>query len=1027
MDDAHDDGSRAALSQAAGGDGGATGAPPDDEAQRYRILSRLGEGGMGEVFVAWDTRLQREVALKRLRGRSDASERRLLDEAALTASLDHPGIVPVYDVLRTASGELSYTMRLVRGRTLRDVLKAPPTMATTTTGAVRLDLVRGLADAAVAVGHAHVRGVLHGDLKPDNILIDDAGHAHVADWGLARRLGDAPVGDGAGTIGYLAPEQRDRGALSPATDVWCLGVILVEVLGGAIDAQGLPTLPASTPAPLASIVARATAPSPSARYGDAAAFAADLRAFLARDVVVAHREHPLERLARVARRARALFTLASAAVVLIAVVIVVATLNLRAERDAARASAREARLERHRANVALARALLVEAFTALEDDRDHDAAVLRDRISALLAARPDDEGRADDVDDDEASVRRDARGLGLALAPIAGAATFSPLPGLADCDVLAPRDGRVALVACRVGAQTSVRAVLPEVKERARVDVAAVAAGFGADRVVLRDGDGALSIVTLDGGGVVSIPGGAVAAEAFLAIDGDVVISMNRARLHLVDGAGRITRLNACGRGVIDDVVQGVFFVDHVAHWLCASGTIERAAPGDRDAQTVATLARDVDAAGLEAVRLTTQVTRADDGSLFLGTQRGALWRRTTAHTLEPLGQRVDLGAITAITILDDRPEGLLAVSGTRGAPLLWPAVPVPRDVHGGASPPTSVRGPFGLGHRGPVLRGPRDDDDSNDDSIDVVVIGVDGPARLRGLLPPTRRLQAPAGLGAVAFVGDDHALVGGGGGAVFRAELARGALRAVTLPPSFTVKQLVHLEEDDVTLVADVGPHGPFVIPDGDDVGVPLVPHMPLRRLGAGRGSDGVFIWGLSYADGVVRWPWTPPWHLDDRADTGALVPLVLLAREGAIDAVDDGAGLVLLLEGGRLARLASPTDTAVALTTVPGATSLAAEAGRVVIGAGPRVLRLGDTTTTTLCTLPGGDRVTALALHGDHVVVGSLRGELFVCRDGDGVRACLPAHRERVGGLAVDPVHHRALSVGWDGRVTVTGLPPP
>jgi hypothetical protein len=505
VDDAHDDGSRAALSQAAGGDGGATGAPPDDEAQRYRILSRLGEGGMGEVFVAWDTRLQREVALKRLRGRSDASERRLLDEAALTASLDHPGIVPVYDVLRTASGELSYTMRLVRGRTLRVVLKAPPTMATTTTGAVRLDLVRGLADAAVAVGHAHVRGVLHGDLKPDNILIDDAGHAHVADWGLARRLGDAPVGDGAGTIGYLAPEQRDRGALSPATDVWCLGVILVEVLGGAIDAQGLPTLPASTPAPRASIVARATAPSPSARYGDAAAFAADLRAFLARDVVVAHREHPLERLARVARRARALFTLASAAVVLIAVVIVVATLNLRAERDAARASAREARLERHRANVALARALLVEAFTALEDDRDHDAAVLRDRISALLAARPDDEGRADDVDDDEASVRRDARGLGLALAPVAGAATFSPLPGLADCDVLAPRDGRVALVACRVGAQTSVRAVLPEVKERARVDVAAVAAGFGADRVVLRDGDGALSIVTLDGGGVVSI------------------------------------------------------------------------------------------------------------------------------------------------------------------------------------------------------------------------------------------------------------------------------------------------------------------------------------------------------------------------------------------------------------------------------------------------------------------------------------------------------------------------------------------
>jgi hypothetical protein len=109
-----------------------------------------------------------------------------------------------------------------------------------------------------------------------------------------------------------------------------------------------------------------------------------------------------------------------------------------------------------------------------------------------------------------------------------------------------------------------------------------------------------------------------------------------------------------------------------------------------------------------------------------------------------------------------------------------------------------------------------------------------------------------------------------------------------------------------------------------------------------------------------------------------------------------------------------------------VPGATTLASSAGQVVVGAGPRVVRLGDGgAATTLCNLPEGGRVTALALHGDHVVVGTLRGEVILCHHRDGVIARVPAHRERVGALAVDGVHHRALSVGWDGRVVVIGLP--
>jgi PAS domain S-box-containing protein len=238
---------------------------------RYRISRVLGEGGMGTVTEAHDEHLDREVAIKALRPEKRRNVRtaaRFQREARLTGQLQHPGIVPVYELTSPESPEPFYTMRLVRGRTLTEIIAAYHEKRLKGQ-AEPLEFV-GLLNNFVAVcntiAYAHSRGILHRDLKGDNIVVGDFGEAIVLDWGLAKRIGrtdetsatDASAevidamadpgltqsGEVMGTPAYMAPEQA-MGLLDQIdqrTDIYGLGAMLYEILTGRPPHVGQTTL-----------------------------------------------------------------------------------------------------------------------------------------------------------------------------------------------------------------------------------------------------------------------------------------------------------------------------------------------------------------------------------------------------------------------------------------------------------------------------------------------------------------------------------------------------------------------------------------------------------------------------------------------------------------------------------------------------------------------------------------------------------------------------------------------------------------
>ena len=246
---------------------------PDFDGTRYEIGDAIGHGGMGVVFRGRDRELDRDVAVKVTTWSTPADADRLRREARTLAALEHPGIVPVHDVGRLADGRVYSVMMLVRGERL-DVVASRLALPD------RLRLFDRICDT---VSFAHARGVIHGDLKPANVMVGEFGQVLVLDWG------------GGGTEGYMAPEQA-IGAADARSDVYALGAILRDL---ARPADG--DLPAK---PLTSIVSRAMGPDPAARYADPGELAADVRRFLDGAAVAAHREGPLERVGRLARAYR---------------------------------------------------------------------------------------------------------------------------------------------------------------------------------------------------------------------------------------------------------------------------------------------------------------------------------------------------------------------------------------------------------------------------------------------------------------------------------------------------------------------------------------------------------------------------------------------------------------------------------------------------------------------------------------------------------------------------------------------------
>ena len=262
---------------------------PDLTGTRYELRSVLGRGGMGIVYLAHDTVLDREVALKivdraAVSGSRTDSADGLPAEARILAQLEHPGIVPVHDFGELPDGRVFYAMKRVRGDRLDRWLADGHDLA------ARLAVFVRVCDA-VAFAHAH--GVVHRDLKPENIMIGEFGEVLVLDWGIARstttqtseQRSQAIV---AGTPEYMSPEQR-RGdpAVDERSDIYALGVIL-EVMGG--------------PPPLAAVARKARDIEPAARYPTVSDLAAEVNRFLAGRAVHAHRERLVDRLARVWRR-----------------------------------------------------------------------------------------------------------------------------------------------------------------------------------------------------------------------------------------------------------------------------------------------------------------------------------------------------------------------------------------------------------------------------------------------------------------------------------------------------------------------------------------------------------------------------------------------------------------------------------------------------------------------------------------------------------------------------------------------------
>ena len=252
---------------------------PDLAGTRYELISELGRGGMGVVYLARDTALDREVALK-IVDRVHAGGR----EARVLARLEHPGIVPVHDFGELPDGRAFYAMKRVRGDRLDRWLAAGRDVAE------RLTVFLRVCDA-VAFAHAH--GVVHRDLKPENVMVGEFGDVLVLDWGIAQvpdaagaRAGDAI----AGTPDYMAPEQaRGDADADHRADVYALGGVL----------QAMSDRPA-----LAAIASKARARLPAERYQSVAALAADVQRFLAGRAVGAHRERIVDRLVRVGRRYR---------------------------------------------------------------------------------------------------------------------------------------------------------------------------------------------------------------------------------------------------------------------------------------------------------------------------------------------------------------------------------------------------------------------------------------------------------------------------------------------------------------------------------------------------------------------------------------------------------------------------------------------------------------------------------------------------------------------------------------------------
>ncbi len=381
--------------------------PPVGATARYQLGERIGVGATGEVFVALDKNLGREVAIKIFRLKGPAARDRFVAEAQVTAQLQHPQVVPVFELGEMEDGTPFLAMKRVEGESLAAWLLRGPSLEQ------RIGVMQRTCDA---MAYAHDRKILHRDLKPENVMVGAYGQVLVMDWGLARPIGQVQ-GEGlhverferssqrtmegmiAGTPAYMSPEQAEGrvGELDQRSDVYGLGAILYELLVGAPPFQGEPLTVLEQvkagkfkrprqrrpeiPRELEVVVLKAMARRPQQRYGSATEMREDLDAFWARRPLVHLRSTWGERLGKWAFRHRAAVG-AGVGVALVAVFLLLGGLwryavDVGTARDRALHEADRAKIELGRARLALADALAAQGrYGAAREALEEAAAIL---------------------------------------------------------------------------------------------------------------------------------------------------------------------------------------------------------------------------------------------------------------------------------------------------------------------------------------------------------------------------------------------------------------------------------------------------------------------------------------------------------------------------------------------------------------------------------------------------------------------------------------------------------------------------
>jgi len=388
---------------------------PNVDPTSYALGLEVARGGMGRILAARDLRVGRPVAVKELLGTSPQLAARFEREARVTARLQHPGIVPIYEIGRWPDGTPFYAMRMVDGHTLREAIEAAPTLA------ARIALLPPVLAAAEAIAFAHGQRVIHRDLTPSNILVGAYGETVVIDWGLAKDLSAGlsddedgepdraahsaanltGVGAVIGTAAYMPPEQAHAVPVDERADVYALGAILYHLLAGEPPYRAPTTrevlravktgpprpveqLAPHAPRDLVSIVTKAMARDPNDRYPTARELTEELKRFQTGRMVEAHAYSQAERVVRFARRHRGALVVTALATIVLGVFGAAAVSRVLRSGAEARAQVTTLLEERGRMELLAGNPLRALAYLDAAHDRSADTASLRFLIANAI-------------------------------------------------------------------------------------------------------------------------------------------------------------------------------------------------------------------------------------------------------------------------------------------------------------------------------------------------------------------------------------------------------------------------------------------------------------------------------------------------------------------------------------------------------------------------------------------------------------------------------------------------------------------